>query len=166
MSQVSNMATKQVSCTHSCRFSSSSKVILSSLISACRLSTVGSSLKVTVLLSTRTLGGAGRTGGGVLGRRSGFGGVGRRFSVVWNDFNCQKYYCTFSYIEQLFELKLMWFHSYFTQNTECYKPFASQPVSPFQTFLVLHLSGPWRYKGRTVKFKCQSLLIVILHSMP
>ena len=75
-----------MSSTHSCRVWSSSRAILSSLISACKLSTVGSSsLWFTVLLSTNTLGGSGRPGGGVLGGSSDFEGYGRRFSVPCNN---------------------------------------------------------------------------------
>lgn len=72
------------SSTHSCRVCSSSRAILSSLISACRFSIVGSSLWVTALPSTTTLGAGGRTIGGVLGR-SGFTGNGKRFSVPCNE---------------------------------------------------------------------------------
>lgn len=83
--QVLNMATFQMSVTHSCRVCSRSRAIRSSLISASRLSTLGSSLLVTVLPSATTLGGAGRTGGDVLGLCSGFAGDGRGFSVLCNE---------------------------------------------------------------------------------
>lgn len=73
-----------MTCTHSCRVCSSSRAILSSAISAWRLSRFGSCLEVTALPSTTTLGTGGRTGGGVFGW-SGFAGDGKRFSVPCND---------------------------------------------------------------------------------
>lgn len=85
VAQVLNTPILQMSSTYSCRVCSSSRAILSSLISACRLCTVGSSLWATVLPSTTTLGGAGRTGGGVLGCLSGFAGDDRTCSELCNE---------------------------------------------------------------------------------
>lgn len=119
-------------------------------MSACRRSTVGSSLLFTVLPSTTTLGGVGRTGGGVLGRRSGFAGDGMRFSVPWNDLGRFAWCCTdhrifaniLTHSNEILvcswtmaELGLVW----------CHKPFASQVISLSGAFLVIHLvlSGRW-----------------------